>query len=148
MSTDRRGTAHGSAARRRRTGRAATGAPRRSPAPQSQPGTAQVAARHGSRSLGAARRLPAAHTSPTARQPPPLPPSRAAAQPSPAAGRMAADRDETARPGSRAPPLTAMTGAGKRAPLRRAGPCGAAREGAALVWAPPGGRRGALRREP
>lgn len=61
---------------------------------------------------------------------------------------MAADRDETAQPGPRVPLLTAMMGAGKRAPLRRAGPYGAAREGAARLWAPPGGQRGALRREP
>lgn len=73
MSTDRRGTAHGSAARRRCTGRAATGAARQSPAPQSQPGTAQVAACHDSRSLG----RPA--VSPT-----PVPPySRPSTSPSP-----------------------------------------------------------------
>lgn len=98
----RGGAAHGPAVRRRSTGRAAlpaTGAARKSPAPQPHPGTAQVAACHGSCSLRAARRLPAAHTSPTAaRQPPPLPPTQAAARPSPAVGRMAADRDGPTRP--------------------------------------------------
>lgn len=48
-------------------------------------------------------------------------------------------RIETARPGPgpETPPLTAMMGAGKRAPLRRAGPYGAVREGAARLWTPP-----------